>query len=479
MTFISFDFFVFLILIVGLYYLFPIKARWVVLLCGSLGFYATLCSFSVWRISVLIITALVCWGLGLLQKDHKNKLICAVSVVVSMLPLLVIENAPFVFKSMGITKPGWWIMPLGISFYTLVLVAYSVDLYRGVTEVETNFLHFLLFVSFFPQIIQGPIVRHKDYALQLKTGHRFDERQFVKGAMLFLWGVILKLCIADKANIVVDQIYENYPTYKGAYILTATFMFSFQLYTDFLGYTCMARGIAALFGIELMDNFERPFLSTSTKELWRRWHISLSSWLRDYVYFPLGGSRKGKIRKYINLIIVFIVSGFWHGVTFNFIIWGLLQAVFQIIGEWMAPVINKIQATVIGAKYKLLGKAIRIFVTFNLFMFSLIFFRVAKLRDALSMIKSVFVVRNGWIFASEEIFKLGLVWKEWMLLWGCIALLFVVELYQEMGTKIRDKILELNIIARWIIYIAAIVFVIVFGTYGYGYDAQSFLYGGF
>lgn len=241
----------------------------------------------------------------------------------------------------------------------------------------------------------------------------------------------------------------------------------------------MARGIAALFGIELMDNFERPFLSTSTKELWRRWHISLSSWLRDYIYFPLGGSRKGKIRKYINLIIVFIVSGFWHGVTFNFIIWGLLQAVFQIVGEWMAPVINKIQATVIGAKHELLGKAIRIFVTFNLFMISVIFFRVAKLRDALSMIKSIFVVRNGWIFASEEIFKLGLDWKEWMLLWGCIALLFVVELYQEMGTKIRDKILELNIIARWIIYIAAIVFVIVFGTYGYGYDAQSFLYGGF
>ena len=297
--------------------------------------------------------------------------------------------------------------------------------------------------------------------------------------MLILWGFFLKLCIADKAAIVVNMVFDNYPLYSGIYVLVAGILYSFQLYTDFLACTTLAQGVAGLVGIQLMDNFRRPYLATSVKDFWRRWHISLSSWLRDYIYIPLGGNRKGTLRKYVNLLIVCAVSGIWHGAGYKFVFWGLLHGAYQVAGGLLAPVNRFLSRKLALDAHPHCKRACQRIFTFALVMFAWIIFRADSLSAGLSMIASVFTVHNPWVLTNDALFTLGLVWKEWAVLILCLAGLLAVGFVQEKGISIREKILQASLPVRWAIYIGAILFVLVFGTYGYGYDAQAFIYGGF
>lgn len=479
MEFTSFNFYIFLVIIIALYYTLPLKFRWCSLLSGSLFFYWYVSQNSIVKLGILISTAFVVWMLTvLMEKQEKmKKVILAINLLFIAIPLLVIKELPFAEHLLKVETPGWWIVPVGIAFYSMQLIAYVVDVYKGKISAEKNILHFILFVSFFPQIIQGPIPRYSQLASQLIEGHRFDEKKFVKGFMLILWGFFLKLCIADKAGVIVNMVFDNYQAYKGAYVLVAGILYSFQLYSDFLACTSFAQGIAELFGIDIIDNFNHPYFSTSIKDFWRRWHISFSSWLKDYIYIPLGGNRNGNARKYINLLITFAVSGIWHGAGFRFLFWGLLHGFYQIVGDLVHTLKNKLYGRFCEKK-KILD-SLSMFITFGLVAIAWIIFRADSLKIGLTMIKSIVTEFNPWILTNDMIFKLGLGWKECLILVVNLFILMNVSKKQEKGIHIREKILEYNIVVRWLIYISAIIFVMIFGTYGYGFDAQAFIYGGF
>lgn len=481
MAFISASFYLFLAVVVLAYYLVPLRVRWVALLAGSLWFYFWLSQYDPARLAVLVGAALVCWGLALLQRriPGLKRLWLGLALAATALPLLVLKEAPFFLSHANRTAPDWLVAPVGFSFYTLQLIAYTVDVSRGKTEPQGNFLKFLLFVSFFPQILQGPIPRYDQLGPQLLEGHRFEERTFVRGFLLLLWGFFLKLCIADKAGVVVDTIFDNYPAYPGAYVLVAGVLYSFQLYADFLACTSFAQGAAELVGIRLADNFHRPYLATSVQDFWRRWHISLSSWLKDYIYIPLGGNRKGTLRKYLNLLLTFAVSGIWHGAGYKFLAWGLIHGFYQIAGALLRPVRGAVNGVLGMPRHPRVHTACQRLLTFLLVMFAWILFRADTLSGGLSMIRSVFTVPNFWIFTNDALFTLGLVWKEWGVLLVCLGVLLAAGLWQEKGIVLRDKILQAPMALRWAFYIGTILFVMVFGTYGYGFDAQAFIYGGF
>ena len=482
MIFISFWFYIFVAVLVSIYYLLPLRFRWVSLLMGSLGFYWYLSQYSPRRFFVLVALALISWLLGkALGKDHKyRKALLTVSILADAIPLVLIKEGPFFLWRIGnMGTPAWWLIPVGISFFSLQLISYSVDVYSGRIAPEHHFLKFLLFVSFFPQIVQGPIPRYSQLSHQLTAGHRFDEKKFVKGFLLIIWGFFLKLCIADKAGVVVDQIFDHYPAYGGMYVLAGGFLYSIQLYTDFSACTSLAQGVSGLFGIDLINNFQRPYFAASIKDFWRRWHISLSSWLRDYIYIPLGGNRKGTVRKYINILLTFAVSGIWHGGGFKYLFWGLLHGGYQVVGDITTPLRSKIYETLnmdVSSRIHNAGKQI---VTFFLVMLAWIIFRAEHLSTGLSMIRSIFTVHNPWILTNDALLGLGLGWKEFSILLICMLILLGVSIAQEKGIEIREKILNCNIAIRWIIYISAILFVVIFGTYGWGYDSQAFIYGGF
>lgn len=481
MAFIEFDFYIFLAVCVGVYYLIPLRWRWVSLLAASAAFYSAVCNWSAAQCAMLLGTALICWLLSLLmQKQKKRKRFWLVlALLAAALPLLLVKEAPFAVQLLHKALPSWWVAPVGIAFYSLQLIAYTVDVYKGKTVPEQNPFKFLLFVSFFPQIIQGPIPRYNQLAPQLLEGHRFDEDTFVKGGMLILWGFFLKLCIADKAGIYVDQVFDQFPTYQGAYVLLAGVLYSIQLYTDFLACTSFAQGIAELYGIRLIDNFWHPYFATSIKDFWRRWHISLSSWLRDYIYIPLGGNRKGKGRKYINLLATFAVSGIWHGAGYKFLFWGLLHGGYQIAGDALSPVKKQLSEKMGIDAHPNMKKALDRTVTFILVMLAWIIFRAEHLSTGIQMIRSIFTVQNPWILTNDILFTMGLAWKEWGILLLCIVILCVVSSRQEKGVHIREQILSCSIPVRWAMYIGMILFIVIFGTYGFGFDAQAFIYGGF
>ena len=480
MVFVLFEFYVFLAAVLLLYYLLPLRFRWYALLAGSVAFYWYVSEQSLRAMTMLFGAAVLCWFLTLMMiKCRKGrKIIFVIDLLTVILPLLAIKELPFFEQLFKFKTPEWWIIPIGIAFYSMQLIAYAVDVYKGDIRPEKNVLKFILFVSFFPQILQGPIPRYSQLSGQLIEGHRFDEKQFVKGFMLILWGFFLKFCIADKAGIIVNTVFDNYPAYQGCYVAVAAVLYSFQLYADFLACTSFAQGTAGLFGIKIIDNFNHPYFSISVKDFWRRWHISLSTWLRDYIYIPLGGNRKGRPRKYCNLMVTFAVSGIWHGAGLQFLFWGMLHGFYQIMGDVFTPLKKGFAEKVLKNEHKTLLRRLSIFITFILVTAAWVIFRADSLQTGLSMLGSVITVFNPWIL-SNAVFGLGLEWKEFVMLLLCLCILFIVSRKQERGIMIRERILKYNLAVRWLIFLGAIVFIMIFGTYGFGFDAQAFIYVGF
>ena len=235
----------------------------------------------------------------------------------------------FSLLNIGIDIPRWNVLlPVGISFYIFQAVGYAVDVYRGTIKAEKNFVVYALFISFFPQLVAGPIERAKNMLPQFREKHKFSYENFDAGLRLMIWGFFMKLCVADRVSTYVDAVYNNYMEHSGVSLLLATFFFTFQIYCDFAGYSLIAIGSSKMMGFTLMENFHRPYFAKSIKEFWRRWHISLSTWFKDYLYIPLGGNRKGNAWTFFNLLIVWVVTGMWHGSTINFPLWGLILFVF-------------------------------------------------------------------------------------------------------------------------------------------------------
>ncbi len=478
MTYLSITFYLFVVAAVLLYYILPLKCRWAVLLLGSVFFY--------WQamgsgegLLIILAAVMAAYGAGLLLERRKNRGILAGAVLLMALPWFFVKNGNYVLQILLHKSAVNWIVPVGISFYTLQVISYLADIYRGRITAQKNPAKFILFVMFFPQIVQGPIPRYDRLADQLYIGHRFDERTVVRGFYRILWGFFLKLMIANVAAQFVDHVYESYQVYVGAYVLVAGVLYSIQLYADFAACISISKGVANLFGVELGDNFCHPYLAVSVKDFWHRWHISLSEWLKDYIYIPLGGSRKGRVRTYINLVLTFLVSGLWHGAGLRFLVWGMMHAVYQIIGD-LTRNIQRRAARLLG-----LGESaevtlwIRRVWTFLCVMMAWILFRAESLKKGLQMMYSMFRVRNLWIFTNDSLFQMGLEWKEWVVLGVSVLILFAVSLKQEQGVSFSELIFRQPVYIRWMLYLTAIFGIMTFGVYGQGYDAQAFIYGGF
>ncbi len=276
------------------------------------------------------------------------------------------------------------LLPVGISFYTFQTLSYTIDVYYGHIPPERNIARFALFVSFFPQLVAGPIERARNLLPQFHQEHSFSYQRAVTGSQYILWGMFMKVVVADRAAVYVDTVFNNVYVHDSPLtLLLATYLFAFQIYCDFCGYSYIAIGCARILGYDLMDNFRVPYLAQSIGEFWKRWHISLSTWFRDYVYIPLGGNRVSTIKWYRNILAVFVLSGLWHGANWTFIVWGTLHGCYMFGSALTARWRSKVVLSVKLQRYPLLLKALRILVTFHLVCFGWIFFRANSLTDAL------------------------------------------------------------------------------------------------
>lgn len=478
MSYTAWGYYALVAILLPVYYLLPRKHRWTALLAGSLVFYALLLDRRL-QFVILLFSVAACWLSALWLEKHRgdgdsplSRLVFRAGVLLTALPLLTVKLTSLAAEVNPRFSLPAWLVPVGLSFYTLQLVAYLADVRRGKIAAQRNPLKFCLFATFFPQIIQGPIPRYDGLEKELFGGGEFDFDRLLRGAQLVLWGFFLKYMIADKAALFVNPVFNNYRVYPGGYVWAAGFLYSIQLYADFSACTVLSQGVAQMFGVNLPDNFRRPYFAASIREYWQRWHMSLSTWLRDYVYIPLGGNRKGRARKFLNLAVTFAVSGLWHGNSVKYIIWGLIHAVYQITEELAGEHDPQRVAAPLGKFYRQAR-------TFFLVTLGLIVFRAQSLRAAWEMLSSMVTVWNPWIWFDDSLLRLGLGGKEFMVLLLSIAVLFFVSLAQERGVRIREWIAARPLVLRWIIVFCAIWAVWIFGTYGFGFDAKDFIYGGF
>lgn len=487
MLFNSWKFILFFPFVLTIYFLVKPRFRYIWLLIASYFFY--MC----WnpRYIILIgISTVITFGSGILiERSHSREKSGKCWVVLSLLLNLGIL---FLFKYLNFTilNIEWLLnklnaaltvprfdvlLPVGISFYTFQALSYTMDVYRKEIKAERHFLRYALFVSFFPQLVAGPIERSGSLLAQINQEKHFDWDNFRDGLLYMIWGFFEKMVIADRIAILVDTVYSNYTEFVGFQIAFATILFGFQVYCDFAGYTDIAIGAAKIMGFHLMKNFRQPYFSMSIADFWRRWHISLSTWFRDYLYIPLGGNRKGQVIKYRNIMIVFMVSGLWHGASWGYIIWGGLHGVYQIIGDLLKPYYeNFLKQKNIRTNcfsWRLLKKII----TFILVDFAWLFFRAAGARTALRMILHSIRRCNPFPILTGGLYEMGLNRNSITVLTISLMILFIVDYLKEKG-NIKQKFLSQN---KWFYYgisYAGILVVLFFGIYGEAYNPSQFIY---
>lgn len=376
------------------------------------------------------------------------------------------------------------ILPVGISFYTFQALSYVIDVYRKDTKVEKNFLRYALFISFFPQLVAGPIERSKRLLVQMRRVDSFqlwNYSRITDGLKTMLYGYFLKLVVADRVAIYVNEVFGNYAVYNSVALVTACVFFAIQIYCDFGSYSLIAIGSAKVLGFQLMDNFHAPYLARSTADFWRRWHISLSTWFRDYLYIPLGGSRRSKSRNALNLMIVFLVSGLWHGANWTFVVWGGLNGLFQLLGAWLKPVKDRINRRLNTKTDCLSYRLLQAVTTFILIDFTWIFFRADSLEQAFAIISRVFTRVDLWSLVNggliSSVLVSGISALELTLAAAGIAVMLVVDILKvQTGKDLNALLATQNIWFRWAVYIAFIAATVVFGIYGSQFQSADFIY---
>lgn len=507
MTLTSFKFICFFLLSLGVYYIVPRRRRWMALLVSSGAFF--LLSATPYTIIYLLVSAVgtaLCarqigkWLAAGKKKNAREYMVLGIIINVMMLAALkyngfIINNVnrvlALVHSPVQVPLPSW-AAPLGISFYTMTALAYLLDSYWGITEPERNIAKGALLVGYWPQLTSGPITRHGDM-VSLYEGHKFDYRTVTFGLQRMVWGAFKKLVISARLGVVVDTIYGNTELYNGLYIWLAAALFMMQLYTDFSGCMDIVLGASECYGVTLPENFRTPFFSRSVQEYWQRWHITLGGWMRDYIMYPvmrsnawrkltkwtkahLGKKAAKQLPSYLAMLCVWLLMGIWHGGSWKFIIG---------MGLWFWALITLAQ--VCEPLNKRLIAALRINTecfSWHLFqslrVFALVcvgnmFFRVDGLVTTLRVMRAG-LHWNPWILVDGSLFKLGLDSKDcWVAVFGLFVLL-VVSILQEKGKTVRQRLEEQNLVFRWIVLLGLIFGVLIFGMYGLGYDAASFIY---
>lgn len=489
MSFTSWGYFLYLFVLLILYYVIPHRYRWCVLLASSLLFCLRFNLASVmWLIATIVITyAAAIWIGWLIQREKRNagKVVLIISLIACFGMLFLCKYLNFTVEAVSafLDKMGivWTptmlniLLPIGISFYIFQETGYLIDVYRGEMQAIRHIGKYALGVSFFPKLMQGPIEPIRYFSPQIDEPKEFDFCMIRKGALTILFGLFEKVVIANRLAIAVDAVYENLGDMSGLTVLVGSVFYTMQLYADFLGYTNIALGTAQMFGFTLVPNFRRPYLSQSIAEFWRRWHISLSDWFKNYLYIPLGGNRVSSFRWAFHILIVFMVSGLWHGANWTFITWGLLHGFYQVIGRFtQAP------RTWIRKKLRIEGtwisRILSIGCTFMLVNIAWIFFRAPSISDAYTALYKIGTLFRGEWSCNVPI--LGSPIQEFYLSIGMIVLLFAIDILQEYIVDMNMWIEAQRLPIRWVIYLTLLLGVILFGVYG-TLSATSFIYVGF
>ena len=468
MIFNSIQFFVFLIITFIIYYIVKDKYKYIILLIASYYFY---CSSNPKNIIVLLLVTLISYISGLIvdkSSGTKNKKrTIAITTILLVGLLLYFKYSCFIIQNINtILSENFSIenivVPLGISFFTLQAISYPIDIYRKDVQVEKNILKYSLFISFFPQILSGPIGKAKEMLPQFSRKHLFNKKNIFNGIMIIIYGLFKKVVVADLMAIGINNVYGNLSEFKGIPLLITVIMYSLQIYFDFSSYSNIAYGCAKIFGYELNKNFNLPYFASSVKEFWSRWHMSLSTWFRDYLYFPLGGNRCKKYKCYLNILIVFLVSGLWHGAAWTYIVWGGIHAIYQILERMFNLKFN--------------NKILNIIKTFILITFAWIFFRSNTINDAIYVITNMFNISFAGI--KEQILSIGLDKYDLIVLFVSVISILVIEVLQY-KKQIYNKFKNLQLIPKLIICIILIFITVIFGSYGPGFDNSQFIYLGY
>ena len=424
----------------------------------------------VYALILLGITVVTFFSAIIIRKSNRQKTVLTIGVLLSLMPLLFYKYFDFIndvfgdalsiiglnFHLMGLN----WAIPIGISFFTFQALGYLWDVYYKRQEVEHDFLTYALFVSFFPSIVSGPINKASLVVLQLKSLRPyFDYLKAVEGLKMLLWGMFMKVVVADRVSLYVDTVFSSYMNYTGTSCLVASLLYTVQIYADFAGYSLMAIGVGKVLGFDLTENFRRPYFAVSVTDFWHRWHISLSTWLKDYVYIPLGGSRCSKVRNYWNIFVTFLVSGIWHGANWTFIVWGCMHGICQIIEK----MVGQQKCT-----YGWFGKTVKIIITFLIINFAWIFFRMPSLADACQVLARIFdpalpmkVYMPG--FTTTAFIGFGLI------------MLIMKDITDEFLPSKLNLFNNKNIMIRWASYLFIMISIMLTGVF----SADQFIYANF
>lgn len=528
MTIISLKFMLFVIIMMLLYFLVPKKIRWCILLIGSYIYYFI--ASAKLTIFLVVTTFTIYWSGILMNKvdekkqiscngkdkearkvlkreaEKKKKIIIFITIAINVGILLFLKYGNFISKNINEilnllninTKIPFKkvILPLGISYYTLQALSYIVDVYRGKYKAEKNWGKIALFLSFFPQMLEGPIGRYEDLAEQLYKPHDFNYKRVKYAIQIILWGLFKKMVIADRAALYVNEVFNKYNEYSGIVIVMAIILYTIQIYAEFSGCIDIVRGVAQIFGVTLAENFKRPFFSKSIQEFWRRWHITLGEWLKDYIFYPISFSKltinlttnvkkifKGYIGKIIPamfaLFFVWFTNGIWHGASWKYIFYGLYYYIMTIIGMILTPLFKQVIIK-LNINTKTFGyKMWQMIRTTIIVLIGMLIFRAKRLKVALQMLLSIFTFENMGKLFNGELFKIGFETSDFIVIIVGVIIMFIVGLLQEKGYSIREKISKQNIVFRWTLYYGIIFSIIIFGIYGKGYSASSFIYGQF
>lgn len=475
MLFNSLQFIIFFPIVVALYFAIAPKYRWILLLIASYYFY--MC----WNYKYIVLIAfstIIDYIAGILLYKSKKKSLRVLFLLASLLTNLGLlfffkyfnffgESLNFAFAKFNIfyRVPAYdYLLPVGISFYTFQTLSYTIDIFKRQREPEYHFGKFALFVSFFPQLVAGPIERSVNLLPQFHKNYTFDYERVKSGILLMCWGFFKKVVIADRLAEYVNQVYNNAGDYQGMPVFLATVFFAFQIYCDFSGYSDIAIGSARIMGYDLMTNFKRPYLAVNIQDFWRRWHISLSTWFRDYVYIPLGGSRVAKWRWHFNLFLTFLVSGLWHGAEWTFVIWGGLHGLYLVYANITKKQRDGFNTAIGFDKAPGLYQFTQIIITFILVLFGWIFFRANNTSDAFLIIKNIFASNSGEVnlFRIPADFTIALV---------SIGLLMFVEIFEE-KIQLYEKLKQLSRPVKWALLAILLISIFVFGMW----ESQDFLY---
>lgn len=489
MSFISYEFLLFFLPLSALLAALFRKRRLqnAVLAAASVFFYA---SFGAAGVFFLAYSALVTYAAGQVgyrltqQGRREGRGAYIAGIALNFAPLLLFkygdfaaENANRLLGRIGMAIPlPHLLLPVGLSFFVFQSATYLFELYRGNLEPERNPVDYLLFVSFFPTIASGPIQRANVLLPQIRERKGASLERVQRAAVLFVWGAFLKMVLADRLVPFTDTVFSMYMNYEGVVLLAGACAYSVQIYADFLGYTCMALAVASLFGFELPQNFRQPYLATSMADFWHRWHISLTSWLTDYIYIPLGGSRRGMLRRYANILIVFLVSGLWHGAAWHFVAWGALHALFQIAGHatlrGRQSLCRRLGIDRSTRAYRCWQRAF----TFALVTAGWVFFRMGSTKAALVFLRRMVFGWNPWALTDGTLFTLGIDPANWNICILATATLIGVSLCRE--KELRTPV-KTSMPARLLVFVFLLCTVVIFGCYGGAYDANAFIYTGF